>query len=170
MSRTRGATNEDLRKTYFWESRQLGTEKAKKYAVEKRESRLKKLWKAKWHSSMKILVQDSERDQSQQPMFHWESGFAVVQGHRFIWWTSADEFDDGELPNGKVILSGHAGLGGPSPIEMKKLDMEKELPLCLTVFGKGFAGQERITMLLPEKTVKQNLENAVLHSTSFKRD
>jgi len=163
-------TNEDLRKTYFWESRQLGTEKAKKYAVEKRESRLKKLWKAKWHSSMKILVQDSERDQSQQPMFHWESGFAVVQGHRFIWWTSADEFDDGELPNGKVILSGHAGLGGPSPIEMKKLDMEKELPLCLTVFGKGFAGQERITMLLPEKTVKQNLENAVLHSTSFKRD
>eukprot|EP00536_Pseudo-nitzschia_multiseries_P006667 jgi/Psemu1/255572/estExt_Genewise1Plus.C_1450049 len=163
-------TNEDLRKTYFWESRHLGTEKSKKYAVEKRESRLEKLWKARWHSEIKILVQDNEIDQSRQPLFHWETGFAVVQGHRFIWWKSVDDFDDGELPSGKLILSGHAGLGGPSPIEMRKLDKEKELPFCLTVFGRGYAGQERVTMLLLNPKVKQNLENAILHSASFKTD
>mmetsp|Transcript_14872 Transcript_14872/g.41407 ORF Transcript_14872/g.41407 Transcript_14872/m.41407 type:complete len:1532 (+) Transcript_14872:243-4838(+) len=163
-------TNEDLRKAYFWESRYLGTENAKKYAVEKRETRLEKLWKAKWHSPIKILVQDNEMDHSQQPMFHWESGFAVVQGHRFIWWKSVDDFDDGELQAGKLILSGHAGLGGPSPIEMRKLDREDELPLCLTVFGRGLAGQERVTMLLPQKDVKHNLENCIIHSASFKSD
>ena len=163
-------TNEDLRKTYFWESRQLGTEEAKKYAVEKRESRLKKLWKAKWHSSANILVQDNRTDLKNQPTFHWEIIFAVIQGHRFIWWKSVDEFDDGELPSGKVILSGHAGLGGPSPIEMRKLDRERELPLCLTIFGRGSLSQERITILLPDKDVKEDLENAVIFSSSFKKD
>ena len=109
--------NEDLRKTYFWESRKLGAEKARKYALAKRESRLAKLWKAKWHSSMKILVPDGK-------VFSLKPVFAVVQGHRFIWWGSVDEFDDGELPLGKLILSGHAGLGGPSPIEMRELDRD----------------------------------------------
>lgn len=163
-------TNEDLRKTYFWESRQLGTETAKKYALEKRESRLKKLWKAKWHSSIKILFQDDETDQRKQPTFNLKPIFAVVQGHRFIWWDSVDEFDDGELPSGKVILSGHAGLGGPSPIEIRKLDRERELPLCLTIFGRGSHGQERVTILLPDKTAKQDLENVIIHSASFKSD
>jgi len=163
-------TNEDLRKTYFWESRQLGTERARKYALDKRESRLKKLWKAKWHSSMKILVQDDKLDHRNQPTFTLKPVFAVVQGHRFIWWGSVDEFDDGELPLGKVILSGHAGLGGPSPIEMMELDREKELPLCLTIFGRGSLGQERVTLLLPDKSVKDDLENVIIHSASFKSD
>jgi len=96
--------------------------------------------------------------------------FAVVQGHRFLWWNSVDEFDEGELPSGKVILSGHAGLGGPSPIEMKQLDKEKELHLCLTIFGRGNVGQERVTLLLPDEGVKQDLENAIIHSSSFKKD
>lgn len=156
-------TNEDLRKTYFWESRKLGAEKARKYALEKRESRLEKLWKAKWHSSMKILVQDGK-------VFSLKPVFAVVQGHRFIWWGSVDEFDDGELPLGKVLLSGHAGLGGPSPIEMRELDREKELPLCLTIFGRGSVGQQRVTILLPDKSTKDELENVIIHSASFKSD
>jgi len=94
----------------------------------------------------------------------------VVQGHRFIWWDSVDEFDDGELPSGKVVLSGHAGLGGPSPIEMRKLDREKELPLCLTIFGRGILGQERVSILLPDEVVKQDLEHVIIHSASFKSD
>jgi hypothetical protein len=164
-------TNEDLRKAYFWESRQLGSEKAKKYALDKRESRLKKLWKAKWHCVMSVLVQDNEMDQRNPPTFHWELDcFAVVQGHRFIWWKSVDDFDDGEIPSGKVILSGHAGLGGPSPMELRELDKEKELPLCLTIFGRGTDRQERITILLPDKHVKEDLENAVIDSQSFKSD
>ena len=162
--------NEDLRKAYFWESRQLGAETARKYALEKRESRLEKLWKAKWHSSMKILVQDVEIDHRKQPKLNLKPVFAVVQGHRFVWWDSVDEFDDGELPLGKVILAGHAGLGGPSPIEMRELDRESELPLCLTIFGRGSLGQERVTVLLPDKRVKDDLENVIIDSASFKSD
>jgi len=163
-------TNEDLRKTYFWESRQLGAETARKYALEKRESRLEKLWKAKWHSSAKILVQNKQMDHKKEPTFHLKQIFAVVQGHRFIWWDSVDEFDDGELPSGKVILSGHAGLGGPSPIEMRNLNIATELPLCLTIFGRGSLGQERVTILLPQEDIKQDLENVIIHSASFKSD
>ena len=164
-------TQEDLRKAYFWESRQLGSEKAKKYALDKRESRLEKIWKAKWYCVMNVLVQDNEMDKRNQPTFHWELDcFAVVQGHRFIWWKSVGDFDDGEIPSGKLLLSGHAGLGGPSPMELRELDKEKELPLCLTIFGRGTDRQERITMLLPDKHVKQDLENAVIDSQSFKSD
>jgi len=164
-------TNEDLRKAYFWESRQLGSEKAKKYALVKRESRLKKLWKAEWHCTMSLLVQDKEINQWHQAPFHWELGcFAVVQGHRFIWWNSVGDFDDGEIPAGKVMLSGHFGLAGPSPIEMREFDEEKELPLSLTIFGRGTTGQQRVTMLLPDKRVKEDLENAVIGSASFKSD
>ncbi len=155
-------TNEDLRKTYFWESRQVGAETTRKYALEKRESRLQKLWKAKWHASIKILVQE--------PTFTLKTVFAVVQGHRFIWWNSVDEFDDGELPLGKLVLSGHAGLGGPSPIEMRELDREKELPLCLSIFGRGSLGQERVTILLLDKNSKDKLENVIIYSASFKSD
>ena len=112
---------------------------------------------------MKILVPDGK-------VFSLKPVFAVVQGHRFIWWGSVDEFDDGELPLGKLILSGHAGLGGPSPIEMRELDRDKELPLCLTIFGRGSIGQERVTILLPDQIVKDDLENVILHSASFKSD
>ena len=164
-------TNEDLRKAYFWESCQLGSEKAKKYALEKRECRLKKLWKAKWYCSASVLVQDKEIDLKEQVTFHWNSGcFAVIQGHRFIWWNSVTEFDDGEIPSGKVLLSGHFGLASPSPIEMRSLNIEKELPLCITIFGRGSFGQERVILLLPNKRVKEDLENAVIDSGSFKID
>jgi len=164
-------TNEDLRKAYFWESRRLGSEQAEKHASEKRESRLKKLWKAQWHSLGKLLIQDGGNEQAQKVTYHLESCFAVIQGHRFVWWQSVQDFDNGELPVGKLLLSGHAGFGGPSPLEMKVLSKE-ELPLCVSIFGRGSEGQgqQRVTILLPDATTKEKLESAVAESASFKSD
>jgi hypothetical protein len=165
-------TNEDLRKAYFWESRRLGAEQAEKHASEKRESRLQKLWKAKWYSPLKLLIQDEEVDsqsQKQQATYYLEPCFAVVQGHRFLWWETVQDFDDGEIPVGKLFLSGHAGLGGPSPLEMRALS-EDELPLCISIFGRGSKGQQRITMLLPDEITKHQLEDAISESASLKND
>jgi hypothetical protein len=164
-------TNEDLRKAYFWESRRLGAKQAEKHASDKRESRLKKLWKATWHSPVVLLIQNQKRDQHQGThlLYHKKSCFAVIQGHRFIWWNSVRDFDDGELPEGKLLLSGHAGIGGPSPLEMRDLSKE-ELSLCLSIFGRGGAGQQKVVMILPESATKEALEKAVSGCASFKSD
>jgi hypothetical protein len=159
-------TNEDLRKAYFWESRRLGAEQAEKHASEKRESRLRKLWKAKWYASVNLLFHDEESD---HPNFYKEPCFAVIQGHSFIWWYSVQDFDNGELPDGKLFLSGHAGLGGPSPLEMRELSQE-ELPRCLSIFGRGSDGQQKVVMILPDASTKDALETAVAESSSFKCD
>ncbi|KAG7364259.1 hypothetical protein IV203_037461 [Nitzschia inconspicua] len=158
-------TSEDLRKAYFWESRRFGAEQAERHASEKRASRLRKLWKAKWYSPVNLLLHDEDGD----PSFYKEPCFAVIQGHRFVWWYSVQDFDNGELPDGKLFLSGHAGLGGPSPIEMRELSSD-ELPLCLSIFGRGGDGQQKVVMILPDASTKDALEAAVAESSSFKKD
>lgn len=167
-------TNEDLRKAYFWESRRVGARQVEKLASEKRTARLEKLWKASWYSSVKIFIQFQDReggiDQNQSTTYYrLEPSFAMVQGHRFLWWHTVQDFDDGELPAGKLLLSGHAGWGGPSPIEMKIISND-ELPLCLSIFGRGGDGQERVTMLLPDASTKDAFEVAVTDASTFKRD
>lgn len=159
-------TNEDLRKAYFWESRRLGAEQAERHASEKRESRLQKLWKAKWYSPVYLLLHDEEGDHLS---FYKEPCFAVIQGHRFLWWYSVQDFDNGELPDGELFLSGHAGLGGPSPLEIRELSQD-ELPLCLSIFGRGIGGQQKVVMILPDASTKENLETVVVESSSFKND
>jgi hypothetical protein len=121
---------------------------------------------------LKLLVQDEEVDhqsQKQQATYYLEPCFAVVQGHRFVWWETVQDFDNGEVPAGKLFLSGHAGLGGPSPLEMRALSKD-ELPFCLSIFGRGSTGQQRITMILPDEITKQRLEDAISETTSLKND
>jgi hypothetical protein len=159
-------TNEDLRKTYFWESRRLGAQESEKHASEKRLSRLKRLWKAQWFSPIQLridIAQDSAS--SDKGSGDWQAAFAVIQGHRFIWWQSVRDFDNGELPAGRLSLSGHAGLTGPSPIEVRGLSSE-DLENAVTIFGRGSLGQERVAMLVPDSTVKERLENTVLGVSS----
>lgn len=159
-------TNDDLRKAYFWESRRLGAQQTEVLASEKRESRLDKLWKATWHSHVKIHTSGRATSPS-HPL--WQACFAVIQGHRFLWWHTVEDFDNGELPAGRLFLSGHAGLGTPSPLEMRELSKE-ELNLCLSLFGRGERGQERVTMLLPDATTKEGIAKAVTDSAVFKKD
>ena len=156
-------TQEDLRKTYFWESRRRGFIESEKYANQKRRSRLRQLWKAQWHNAVKLRINsDGKRSQ-------WENVFAIIQGHRFLWWRSVLDFDNGELPSGRIFLSGHAGLTGPSPLEMRELVAE-ELPLTVAIFGRGISGQERVMLLASDASMKQSLENAILGAAADKAD
>ena len=156
-------TMEDLRRTYFWESKRRGYQESEKFAAEKRESRLRQLWKAKWYSHLRILVHDISGGDS-----HWTPVFAVIQGHNFLWWNSVQDFDNGEVPSGRLFLSGHAGLTGPSPMEMRKLSKE-QLSLSVSIFGRGLDGQERVTLLMTDLRQKERLEDAVC-SISAKDD
>ena len=54
-------TDEDLRRTYFWEARRVGEKERNKFANAKRESRLEKLWKAKWYGTLALKVNKTEQ-------------------------------------------------------------------------------------------------------------
>lgn len=49
-------TSEDLRKTYFWESRRLGAREMEAHAAKKRKSRMERLWRVQWHGTIEILT------------------------------------------------------------------------------------------------------------------
>lgn len=135
----------------------------------KRESRLHRLWRARWHSQVRILAfWNHEKPAFETGQNQLRTAFAVVAGRRFIWWHSVTDFDEGELAAGLVSLSGHAGLANPSPIEIREVP-EDCIESAVTVFGKGLNGQQRITIILPDKAVKKALETTLL-SLSAKDD
>ena len=101
-------------------------------------------------------------------MLQWEDAFAIVQGHKFLWWKTPRQFDDGELPVGRIFFSGHAGVSEPSPIEVREFSPE-ELPRVLSLFGRGLVGQERVTILAPSGSTKEALER-VIQAGSIKDD
>lgn len=159
-------TDEDLRKVYFWESRRRGAEESERFFGDKRASRLERLWKAQWYSKVKLrrnaFKGGSQSDSNESSADGMEEAFAIVQGHRLLWWRSARDFDNGELPEGRLFLSGHAGLATPSPLEMRTFSQE-EMKLVIAIFGRGTTGQERVTILAPSEDSKENLENTILN-------
>ena len=156
-------TDEDLRKAYFWESRRSASREAEKYSKEKRKKRLRTLWQAQWYSSVELVSPDDEGRVSR------ESAFAVIQGHRFLWWTSTRDFDNGQAPVGRLFLAGHAGLTGPTPLELREIHPE-EVERVVSLFGRGTNKQERVTMLAPSMDQKKELEQAVETALSNKAD
>lgn len=143
--------DDDLQKTYFWEIRSTVARQLRLEAEERRSSRLKKLWRAQWYEVVQILQSDFEKRN--------EKGFAVIQGRRFIWWSSTEAFDTGEQPAGTIFLHGHAGLATPSPIELKAIG--DDIDQAVTIFGRGSDRQKRITMLVPNTQSKDAFEKAV---------
>lgn len=162
-------TDEDLRRTYFWEARRVGERERKKYAMAKRQTRVEKLWKARWHGvlEMKEKREDTSEIQrsSERNNWSWKGVFALIEGHRFIWWRSEKHFDTGESPLGQIFFAGHSGLAGLSPLDLRELTKE-EIPSVISIFGRGQQGQQKITVLAPSIEVKDSLENAVLFASS----
>mmetsp|Transcript_10228 Transcript_10228/g.18060 ORF Transcript_10228/g.18060 Transcript_10228/m.18060 type:complete len:519 (+) Transcript_10228:245-1801(+) len=156
-------TDEDLRRTYFWEARRLGEKEREKFAMAKRQTRLEKLWKAKWHGALELKEKKSEQatSLSSSRKWSWETAFGLIEGHRFIWWRSEKHFDTGEAPLGQIFFAGHSGLAGLSPLELRELSME-EIPFVVSIFGRGSQMQQKITLLAPSSDIKDSLENAVL--------
>jgi len=160
-------TNEDLRRAYYWESRRLGHDENQRFASEKRATRLERLWKSRWHSTVEIRAVDDptseDRDESSESV--WNDVFVVLEGRRFIFWKTVSDFDRGELSSGLLILSGHAGITTPSPIEMREIPRDTASRV-VTLFGKGAQGQERMTIVLPDEMSRRSLEAAVSEMTS----
>lgn len=165
MNAIRGLpTDEDLRKTYYWESRRLGCQEMESQAEEKRKARLRRLWKATWYSSVHML-----RALDGSTLLSRDAVFAMIQGHRFLWWRSVRDFDNGEAPIGRIFLAGHAGIATPSPLEMRAMS-DDEVPRVVIVFGRGTEGQEKHAILTPDISVKDSFERAVALSAASKSD
>jgi len=98
------------------------------------------------------------------------NAFAMIQGHRFLWWKSVSDFDRGEPPAGRIFLAGHAGLASPSPLEMRAVKDKSDIARLTSIFGRGIQTQEKITILAPTEEEKDKLELAVSLAASSKRD
>uniref|UniRef100_A0A7R9ZHB4 C2 domain-containing protein n=1 Tax=Pseudictyota dubia TaxID=2749911 RepID=A0A7R9ZHB4_9STRA len=154
-------TDEDLRRTYFWEARRVGEMERQKLAATKRKSRLRKLWRAQWFGTLEVKEQLMHANAAGR-RWVWETAFALIQGHRFVWWRSEKHFDDGEAPMGNIFFAGHAGLAGLSPLDLRELTPE-EIPLVICIFGRGMEGQQKITLLASSRQIKDALEDAVIN-------
>lgn len=166
-------TDEDIRQTYHWECRALRAREMHAQAETKRVSRLQRLWRAQWYSSVHVLLPKPDKHgggAGGTTSFERINAFAMIQGHRFLWWKSVQDFDRGEQPSGRIFLAGHAGLASPSPLEIRALDNKSDLARLTSIFGRGQQAQEKITIVAPTEEVKEQLELAVSFATSAKRD
>jgi hypothetical protein len=166
MNAIRGLpTDEDLRRAYFWESRRVGEQERSRLADEKRTARLRRLWRAQWYSTVQVKMQHGRKVSLGERDWQWEEAFSIVQGRRFLWWRSVQDFDNGEAPAGRIFLAGHAGLAGLSPLDLRQLD-NKEKSSVVSIFGRGLDGQQKLTVLTGSVQLKEELEKSVLEAAT----
>lgn len=125
----------------------------------KRQHRMAHLWRVDWHGHVELLKSGMGR----------ETVFALLQGHRFLWWRSANDFDEGGDPAGYLSLHGHAGLATPSPLEIRELTSD-DIAYLVCIFGRGVDEQERLTMLTKSIDAKIDLEKIVEDSLAKKEN
>merc|ERR1712242_403088 len=148
-------TNEDLRRCYFWEARRVGEREREIVAEKKRSARLRKLWNASWHGLLELkVIQKAEQNEKR---WDWVRIFAVIQGHGFIWWNCENDFDNGNHPLGQIFFSGHSGLAGLSPLDLRELK-KHEIPMVVSIFGRGVGEQQKLLLLTSDTATKDNLE------------
>jgi len=91
----------------------------------------------------------------------WQTAFGVIDARGFLWWKNINDFDNGEVPAGYISLqSGHAGLGGPSPVEAREIPAAN-LNRIVFIFGRGNAGQERLGLMMPNEEIQALFTRAV---------
>jgi len=157
-------TNEDLRRYYFWEARKVGEREREIWASKRRAARLTKLYQAQWFGRVELKMQNVLEYTEDGRNWDWVWIFAIIQGHRFVWWRSEKDFDEGENPSGQIFFAGHSGLAGLSPLELREL-RKKEIPKVVNIFGRGSKEQLKISLLVSDEAMKESLENAVLNAT-----
>lgn len=133
--------------------------------------RLKHLWNAQWHSTVEMLRQSEDASK-----IVWESQFALLHGQHLLFWSSEFDFDegfssttsDGGIRCHRLILSGHAGLGTLSPLEMRKTN---DVDRIVVVFGKGNGDdgqqkQERLVLRVPDEHMKAAVEKLIVEAVT----
>jgi len=128
-------------------------------ATNKRMARLTRLWNAHWYGNLYLKKPSSAGDSGRK--WTWESVFVVVQGHRIVWWRDERQFDEAETPIGHILLSGHAGLAGLSPLDLRELRND-EAERTVNVFGRGCGGQQKVGFLTMDCNEKSLLEGAII--------
>ena len=158
-------TNEDLRRYYFWEARKVGEREREIWAAKRRTGRLTKLYRAQWFSKLELKTPNNIAPSEGERSWDWISIFAIIQGHRFVWWRSENDFDNGENPTGQIFFAGHSGLAGLSPLELREFK-KNEIDMVVNIFGRGSGGkgQLKISLLVEDKAKKESLETAVLNA------
>lgn len=126
---------------------------------------MERLWQVQWYDTIELLA----FTKSGSSRLDRRNVFALLQGHRFVWWRSLRDFDDGIDPLGYLSLLGHAGLATPSPLEIRELKQD-ELARLVCIFGRGAEKQERVTILTQSLTSKTELEGMIEASLSKKDD
>jgi hypothetical protein len=160
MNAIRGLpTSEDLRKTYFWESRRIGARETETLSAAKRKSRMQRLWRVQWYGTVQMLIMHKVGSPE------WRSVFVIVQGHRLLWWRSMNDFDSGISPLDRLLLSGHAGFSSPSPLELREIN-PTDVDRVICIFGSS----SRVTMLLSSIDVRTDIEHVVEAALSTKAD
>jgi len=154
-------TDEDLRRCYFWETRRHAEQELAKIASVRRSARLTKLWKASWFGSLELWKDNHSKGNDG---LEWENIFAIVLGHRFFFWKSEKHFDQGEKPIGRILFSGHSGLSGLSPLELRLL-RNVDLSNIVSIFGRGETEQVKIIVMTQDRHSKESLENAVIQAS-----
>lgn len=138
-------------------------------ADKKRSARLIKLWNANWYGVLELKVPNLvSRQEDGEKQWDWVKIFAVIQGHRFIWWSSEKDFDDGNDPVGQIFFSGHSGLAGLSPLDLR--EHQSVIPMIVGIFGRGMGGQQKLLLLTSETSIKEDLEVAVLDACSHSKN
>ena len=158
-------TNEDLRRCYFWETRRVGDREREIWAKKRRTRRLTKLYQARWFGKLELKTPNNTASENGRD-WDWITIFAIIKGHRFVWWKSDKDFDNGENPAGQIFFAGHSGLASLSPLELRELQ-KNEIKNVVNIFGRGSGGkgQLKISLLVSDQAQKENLESAVLHAT-----
>ena len=121
---------------------------------------MQRLWRVQWYCTVQMLVQYAHAQR-----LEWRTVFAMVQGHRLLWWRSVGDFDDGLAPQGRLFLAGHAGLATPSPLELREISPD-DVERVVCVFGSG----ARATILTQSVVAKEELELVVESAVSAKAD
>ena len=153
-------SDEDLRRTYYWETRRVVASEVDARSREKRNNRLTNLWTASWHGEIELVRRGYKRRRRV---------FGMIQGNRFLWWDSTECFDRGDTVLGQLLLQGHAGVASPSPVEMKEVG-DEQLDRMIVIFGRGVSSQERISLFFGESVGRESFEASVLKALARKYD
>ena len=142
-------------------------------ATQRRGAKLKELWRASWFSCVHVPTEPNKSlfslglSESSNPKsdskWIWESKFAVVHGRRLLLWSSQTSFDEADPPELRIFLSGHAGLGGLSPLDLRKFSPEDDVSRVISIFGRGSSGQQKLILRVPSVEKKHEFEQTILN-------
>ncbi|EWM25237.1 protein c kinase isoform a [Nannochloropsis gaditana] len=122
--------DDDLRRVYYQENQNFLRKKRERVQNQKaRRAHLSGVWGFLWEGNVQTRAAGSN-----QP---WRQAYAAVQGNRILWWKTEKDLDRGgiRVPEGQIILRGHAGLTSPSPLEVREA-VREDWVICIPLANK----------------------------------